>query len=245
MNQSRIDTLVVSTLGDAEIDAAKSVYVGIDEQPPTYDAGVPEYARIVADLIGSMKPASVLEFGANAGRNLDLIRQRHADCLYRGVDVNPLNVERGKTRFGLDLITADEAWLPAQPDDSVEVAFTVSVIDHMPYPEDVLRHLLRVSSQYLVLFELAHDRLGRATHNLVHDDATATLAPVYRYSYIHDYRHECERKFGALCIADLRVPIGKANLWDLYRLYVFTKRRELFGDSLLAQFSMRPILRSA
>lgn len=232
MSATRIDTLVVSPLDEAEIKAAKDVYVGVDEQPPTYDGGVPDYARMMSNVIASMKPSSVLEFGSNAGRNLDLIRQQHSACRFRGVDINPLNVERGRERFGLDLVVADENWLRTQEDNAYDVSFTISVIDHMPYPEDVLRHLLRISKDYLVLFELAHDRVGRATHNLTHDDTTATLKPVYRYSYIHDYRYECERKFGALCIADLRVPIGKEYLWDLYRLYVFTKRRELYAIPL-------------
>lgn len=241
MTGRRIDTLVVPVLDDAEIGAAKNVYVGADEQPPTYDSGLPDYARLVADLIASMRPSTVLEFGANAGRNLDLIRQRHPVCDFRGVDVNALNVERGRARFGFDLLVADETWLATQAADSVDVAFTVSVIDHMPYPEQALRHLLRISAHYLVLFELAHDRLGRAAHNLVHDAGAAALSPVYRYSYIHDYRYECERKLGALCLADLRVPIGPGNLLDLYRLYVFSKRHDLYAQSLVTGLQMRPI----
>lgn len=243
MSHNRIDTLVVSPLDEEEINAAKKVYVGIDEQPPTYDeSGVPDYARMVAHVVTSMKPKSVLEFGCNAGRNLDLMRQNHKDCVYRGVDINPLNIERGRARFDLDLIASDEAWLRQQPAESHDVSFTISVIDHMPYPEEVLRQLLRITKDYLVLFELAHDRIGRATHNLYHNDTTATIKPVYRYSYIHDYRYECERKFGALCIADLRVPIGKEYLWDLYRLYVFTKRRELYANPLIAELAMKPIV---
>jgi SAM-dependent methyltransferase len=239
----RIDTVVDNPVDDVEVTGAKEVYVDVEEQPVTYGAAVPDYAKFVAHSIASLKPRSVLEFGCNGGRNLDLIRTAHPDATYRGVDVNPMNVKRGRDLFSLDLATGDENWLKNQPTDSVDVAFTVSVIDHIPYPEESLRQLIRISRDYLVLFELAHDRIGRATHNLRFDETTANLTPVYRYSYIHDYRYECERKFGCTCVADVRFPIGSEYLWDLYRLYVFTKRKDNYAVPAIASLSLRPISR--
>jgi SAM-dependent methyltransferase len=239
----RLDTIVDNPVDDAEIAGAKDVYVDVEEQPVTYGAAVPDYAKFVSGVIASLKPRRVLEFGCNGGRNLDLIRAVHADASYQGVDVNPMNVKRGRDLFGLDLVVGDENWLKSQKTDAVDVAFTVSVIDHIPFPEESLRQLIRISSEYLVLFELAHDRIGRATHNLRYDETTAELAPVYRYSYIHDYRYECERKFGCTCVADVRFPIGSEYLWDLYRLYVFTKRKDTYAVPAINTLAMRPIQR--
>ena len=122
------------------------------------------------------------------------------------------------------------------------MTFTISVIDHMPYPENVLRQLLRITKHYLILFELAHDRIGKTTHNLYLEGETATLRPAYRYSYIHDYRHECERKFGAHCLLDAKMPIGRDNLLDLYRLYVFSHRGEWRDQSAIQSIAFKPLL---
>lgn len=222
----RVETIVTNPLHGQEAIAAKAVYVDSEDQPALYPEPPPRYATFLADTIASMKPATVLEFGCNAGRNLDLLRRRLPGAKLCGVDVNPMHVEKGRNMFGLDLRVADEQWLTQQPTDAFDLALTVSVIDHIPYPETILRELLRTTKHHLVLFELAYDRVGKATHNLLLDDATATLRPTYRYSYIHDYRYECERKLGARCLLDLHFPIGDDNLLDLYRLYVFTKRPE-------------------
>lgn len=236
----KVDTLVTNTLAERELHEAKDVYVGSAEQATTYDVVLP-YAKLVADLIGSMRPRSVLEFGCNAGRNLDRIRSCLPDAKLTGIDVNPAAIEAGRKLFDLDLRVSDENWLCDQADDSYDVSLTVSVIDHMPYPETVLRHLLRITKHYLVLFELAHDRIGKATHNIYFEDDSVSIKPAYRYSYTHDYRYECERKFGAHCIVDLKFPIGKDNLLDLYRLYVFSKQPTLRDTSVVRSILLHPI----
>jgi SAM-dependent methyltransferase len=237
----RVETIVTNPLHVQEAAAAKDVYVDSEDQPAFYPDPAPGYATFVADAIASMKPASVLEFGCNAGRNLDQLRRRLPDARLLGVDINPMHVAKGRSHFGLDLRVADEAWLGEQPDDAFDVALTVSVIDHMPYPEATLRELLRVTRHHLVLFELAYDRLGKATHNLLIDGETARLRPAYRYSYIHDYRQECERKLGARCVLDVQYPIGADNLLDLYRLYVFTKQPDARTRPLVQSLSFAPI----
>lgn len=237
----RNDTLVTTPLDAEEAKQAKEVYFDSTEQPVTYKSGPPHYATLVADLVASMQPESVLEFGCNGGRNLALVRDRWSKARLSGVDVNALNIEAGRKQFGLQLEVADENWLRDQPADSFDVSFTVSVIDHIPYPEMVLRDLLRVTKHYLVLFELAHDRIGKASRNLAITDTEATLTSSYRYSYIHDYRHECERKFGAKCYLDVHYPIGEKDLHALYRLYVFSKRPELTTRRVLQSVTWKPI----
>jgi len=236
----RIDTIVDNTLSEREIADAKQVYVGSAEQSRTYVSPQP-YAQMLADLIGSMQASSVLEFGCNAGRNLNEVRKRLPGARLKGVDVNPDAIAFGRAEFGLDLEIADEDWLASQPDEAFDVSLTVSVIDHMPYCETVLRHLLRVTKHYLVLFELAHDRIGKATHHLALGPDGAKLQDAYRYSYVHDYRQECERKFGAACVVDAKFPIGADNLLNLYRLYVFGKQPALATQSVVDAIRLKPI----
>lgn len=218
-----VDTLVRHSLSDDESTKAKSAYIGSSEQPASYPDSVPPYATFVSDMIYSLRPNSVLEFGCSAGRNLDQIRRRLPTAAITGVDINPDAVKLARELFGLQVITADETWLCQQKDDAFDVSFTISVIDHIPFAETVLRQLLRITRDYLVLFELAHDRLGKATQNLSIDENSTKVSDVFRYSYIHDYRYECEKKMGASCILDAKFPIGKYNLLNLYRVYIFSK----------------------
>lgn len=219
----KVDTLMQPCLSDDESTKAKSAYIGSTEQPAAYPDNAPAYAAFVSDLIYSLRPDSVLEFGCNAGRNLDQIRRRLPNARLTGVDINPDAVKLARDLFELQVITGDETWLCQQKDDAFDVSFTISVIDHIPFPEPILRQLLRVTRCYLVLFELAHDRLGKAIQNLSIDQNSLTISNVFRYSYVHDYRYECEKKMGASCILDAKFPIGECNLLNLYRIFVFSK----------------------
>jgi hypothetical protein len=96
------------------------MYVGSTEQPMSYDQPTP-YAQTIADLITSMRPDSVLEFGCNAGRNLDQLRRQLPGARLFGVDVNPTGIEQGRDLFGLELELADEAWLTRQPSISIRI----------------------------------------------------------------------------------------------------------------------------
>ena len=62
-----VDTIVESHLTDDEAEKAKNVYLGSTEQADTYDEPVPEYARLLTDLIGSMQPSNVLSSVAMLG----------------------------------------------------------------------------------------------------------------------------------------------------------------------------------
>lgn len=121
----------------------------------TYTRHAP-YRSFMAERVLAERPGRVLEFGANAGRNLVAIRdaaasKRRKPPVLKGVDVNAEAVAYGVANYGLDLEVVDEAWLGEQPDDAWDVAFTVSVIDHLPKPNPVLRELARVATVLLLL----------------------------------------------------------------------------------------------
>ena len=227
--------------GDEEVREAFGFYDGSSVQSPFYDDGVPSYAGFLAGVIASARPASVLEFGCNAGRNLDLLRGLLPAARLKGLDLNANMIERGRARYGLDLRVGNEAALAALPDASQDVVFTVSVVDHIPYPEFTLRHLLRVARHYLVLFEICNGQVGKAGAVLVGEDGGLRTGEGYPYSYLHDYRQECERKFGALCVADLHYPIQPGRLLDLYRLMVFAPRQADQAAPGVAGFALRSV----
>lgn len=235
------DVSTLQPIGDDEISNAAAFYTGTDEQPPNYDQGAAPYAHFVTDVLASTRAGSVLEFGCNAGRNLDLLRTKLPGAALVGLDLNPKMVAHGQMTYGLDLRLTNEQGLAEIASQSVDVAFTVSVVDHIPYPEFTLRHLLRVARHYLVMFEIVHDRLGKADQIVTGPVEAAETVPAYPYSYFHDYRYECEKKFGAHCVADIHFPIRAGQLSDLYRLYVFTPRGARLDVQAVERFTLNPI----
>lgn len=235
-----LDTTVVHPLDDEEATRATNVYVGSEEQSVIYHTPTPPYAVAICDLVSSMRPASVLEFGCNGGRNLALLRPNLPDARLVGIDINAKNIKRGREIFdGLDLSVGGVDDLAALPDDSFDVVLSVSVADHMPFPERALRNMLRVSKEYLVLYEPTHDRLGKGNMNCYTTDAGLVSKPVFRYSYLHDYRYELETKLDAPCLLDVKFPIGDYSTLDLYHLYVFTKKKSTV--CFLNQITWKPI----
>lgn len=108
------------------------------------------YRKPIAEKVVAEHPKTVLEFGCNVGRNLLAVRELAPDVRITGVDVNPQTVDYGRKRWHLDLITGDESWLAAQPDDAFDVAFTVSVLDHIPEPDPVMVQLARIAPTLLL-----------------------------------------------------------------------------------------------
>jgi SAM-dependent methyltransferase len=241
MTMRTVDVQTAFPLSDDEASSARRFYDGTDEQPATYDYGIPAYAEFVADVVASTQASRVLEFGCNAGRNLDLIRKRLPQAELSGLDLNAKMIAFGKAHYGLDLRVCDDTGLVAVPDDAFDVVFTVSVVDHIPFPEFTLRHLLRITRTYLVLFEISGQQLGKARNVTMADGSNTTEASSYPFSYLHDYRAECERKFGALCVADVQYPIQSGHMSDLYRMFVFTPRRELLDQQLVTALALKPV----
>lgn len=108
------------------------------------------YRSAIAEKVVAEKPGRVLEFGSNVGRNLMAIRALDRSIRLHGVDVNPQVVRYGRERWRLDLHVGDEAWLASQAHDAFDVAFTVSVIDHIPDPDPVMAELCRVAPTVLL-----------------------------------------------------------------------------------------------
>lgn len=130
----------------------------------------------LADEVVKLAPDSVLEFGCAAGRNLHAIRDRLPDARLVGLDINPKTVGHGVKHWNLDLRLDP---LDTLPDEEFDLAFTVSVLDHIP-PDDVepyVDQLCRVARRLL----LVEPWLGRT--GKVDPEVVTRTSP---YSYSHD-----------------------------------------------------------
>lgn len=109
------------------------------------------WSGLLADRILAEHPRHVLEFGCNVGRHLAAIRTRDPSVELRGIDINARAVAVGRAS-GLALTVGDERSLARFRDGEFDVAFTSSVIDHIPEPTLALMQLDRVA-RVLILLE--------------------------------------------------------------------------------------------
>ena len=170
-------------------------------------------AAIVDTVKGFTGIKSVLEFGCNVGRNLHCLDRDIGGLDLAGIDINADAVRAGIDRYGLSLEVGGEERLQAIPDDTYDVVFTVSVLDHIPDMDGVLRELLRVAGEYLILLEPFN-----GTDSSAEEYATA------EYSYFWNYPAALNR-LGAVLISNKPCPLGGQGLEQFYRLYVIKKSK--------------------
>lgn len=119
-----------------------------------------------------LKPKSVFEFGCGQGKNLELLKEMNPLLEVNGCDISRIAVEqairRGRAEF---VFEGDEEDLSAFVGKFTDVAFTCSVLDHVPEDkkiEQIVEDLKRISKKGVILYETLRDD-----------------APVYYYP--HDY----------------------------------------------------------
>ena len=109
-----------------------------------------EWSGRLADRIVALGPRRVFEFVCNVGRHLVAIRERDPSIVLRGADINVAAIRAGR-RSGLDLAVGDETYMARFADDEFDVAFTSSVIDHIPDPTLALREMARIAPVFVLL----------------------------------------------------------------------------------------------
>ncbi len=218
----------------ADVEGVRGFYVNSTVQPFRYEGGPAPYATLVAEAVASFAPASVLEFGCGSGRNLAVLRELTSARLV-GVDMNPTAIAWGRENFGLDLRIGDESWLSQQGKDAFAIVYTVSVIDHIPMPENAVRALVAAAADLVVIYEIMHSVTGRVIRM---EDEQGKLTEGYPFSYFHDY----PRLFaaaGAWLLADLAFPVADSGLLAYYRLQVYAKRREWRRQTLIRRLQLQ------
>jgi SAM-dependent methyltransferase len=143
------------------------------------------WSRYMAERALELQPARVLEFGCHCGRNLSAIRSRDPRIELVGIDVNPAAVRHGRRVRALDLRLGDERSLGEIPDREFDVAFTVSVLDHIPDPRPVLADLIRVARRGVFLLEPWSARPGKVVAEI--DERSGEERAVDSYLYWWDY----------------------------------------------------------
>jgi len=98
----------------------------------------------VVNKILQTSPSSVLEFGCGSCKNLKLIRDKQSSIKVYGIDISLMNVIVGSVKNDIDYIAfGDQDWLPRI--NSMDVVFTVSVLDHIEEVGDIIKEFKRMA----------------------------------------------------------------------------------------------------
>jgi glycosyltransferase involved in cell wall biosynthesis/SAM-dependent methyltransferase len=217
---------------DSEAAQAKR-YWSVTEAQGREHAQTPPHIMALAELCLEAGATRILEFGCYGGRNLQAIREAYGAAgksppELLGLDINAMAVAWGRERWKLDLRVADEDALASLADDSWDVAFTVSVLDHMPEPTETVEELVRIARRRVIILEPHAPAVDSGTVTMVRSRYSSADDEVTPYTYIHDY----SSLFLGLPVVqelDLPMPTHLVRLGPFYRLRSFAKR----GDTSL------------
>jgi len=174
------------------------------------------WAAHMAEQIIALNPKRVFEFGCNVGRNLAAIAKRKGDIALTGCDINQDAVRFGQTKFGLNLIASDEHLFDSIATDEFDVSFTVSVLDHLPEPQNALNELLRISRLGVLLLEPWLESEGKVVRNSRADGEMVDTTP---FSYSWDYERLAADTPYDVALLSEPYPLSKTNLGSKYHLY--------------------------
>jgi SAM-dependent methyltransferase len=208
-----------------ESDAARRYWADQGVQQG-YVGDVP-WAHAMADAVLRSSPGSALEFGCNFGRNLRAIRARDPTVAVAGFDVNAAAVAAGRQDGGPDLRVGDERDLESLPDGAVDVAFTLSVLDHLPQPEAALSQLLRLARDRVLLVEPWLQVEGRVVVDI--DERTGCERQTDPYCYSWDYRRILSRLAPHYTLAITPFPLGGPMWGACYQLIEAVRPRRRCG----------------
>ncbi|RIV89750.1 class I SAM-dependent methyltransferase [Aurantiacibacter xanthus] len=198
-----------------EAESAKNYWSGVDFE---YYKTKQPWSDFIADRIAQLDPASVFEFGCNAGKNLAVISEKLPGTFISGIDINEAAIAWGREQ-GLNLAVADERALEVLPDNAFDVIYTVSVLDHLPDPETVFRSMIRVAKRGVFLLEPWLGEEGKVIRNRnLADNRMVDTTP---FSYSWDYV-----RIGKVVAPDWHLDVEpfpmRSNLGRFYQLYRFT-----------------------
>jgi SAM-dependent methyltransferase len=204
---------------ETEASEAKRYWSSL-KVPEFYKQPQTHWSSFIAAQVMRLNPRSVLEFGCNVGRNLSAIRDCAPSVLLRGIDINAEAVAFGRKDRDLNLSQADETFLQEEPDQSFDVIFTVSVIDHLPNPKPVLIEMVRAARLGVLLLEPSLGEEGKVLKNASNQAKNLNEATPYSYSW--DYARLCSDL--PIKFSKERYPLSGTRLGPYYWLFRLLKK---------------------
>ena len=126
-----------------------------------WDSREHPHRPFLIERIFKFSPSSILEIGCNCGPNLYLIAKRFPDVKIRGIDINPMAVQKGNewlaqegvSNVKLSVSKADE--LGQFQDKSFDVVFTDAILIYIGPDKikKVMKEMIRITRRALILLE--------------------------------------------------------------------------------------------
>jgi ubiquinone/menaquinone biosynthesis C-methylase UbiE len=122
------------------------------------------------ERISNFSPiSSILEVGCNCGPNLYLLAKKFPNAKIRGIDINPIAVQKGNEWlanegiFNVNLLVGKADGLGRFPDRSFDVVFTDAVLIYIGPDKikETVKGMIRVTQKVLILVEWHSFKSGR------------------------------------------------------------------------------------
>lgn len=166
-----------------------------------WDSQDHSHRPFLIERISNFSPSSVLEIGCNCGPNLCLLAKKFPDAEIRGIDINPLAVQKGnewlrqEDILNVKLLVGKADELGQFQDKSFDVVFTDGVLIYIGPDKikKVIQEMIRITRRALILMELhsfeteRKDRYGLGVHYYGDwkRDYVALLKPFVPQEQIH------------------------------------------------------------
>lgn len=180
----------------------------------------------------------ILEFGANTGGNLTYFLDRHPHLEAIGVDINPI-VKTPESQYPRYRgVVGDESALSEWEPNSFDLAFTVSVLDHIPDPrlvERILTTLVTLAPKLILLEPVIPGVHGDVSGRTREELGSGFPLPHKRFA-AHSYVWDYDRWLGKLGVSWTRrpEPLHAGSLGPFYELVVITGRTDAISSSTAA-----------
>lgn len=192
--------------------------------PP--EGGEQDHRYQLARHILTHKPETVLEFGCSSGRNLKILKELALDSgmnpMLWGMDMNPTTIASARRAFTtINWLKGDERDLFNMADQSFDVVFTCSVLDHIPEPtwKAVYDQLVRLAKKAVVIYEPVYTdptkQIYEGDLSKVRDDQFPSGLRVVPFTYSWDYfTHDPDLEW----IRRIPIPTDAQDSGDYYLL---------------------------
>jgi hypothetical protein len=171
----------------------------------------------------------VLEFGANDGGNLAYFLARDSVVQAVGIDINPIvTTPQGAYPQRYQGVVGDESALFGGL-GAFDLAFTISVLDHMPDREVVGRVLARLVdlAPHVILLEPAIAGVEGDVSGKTRSEVALGLPRPHKRFAAHSYLWHYEELLRALPVSWTKAPrpLHSHSLGPFYQLFVIARRR--------------------
>ncbi|WP_434222959.1 class I SAM-dependent methyltransferase [Limnospira platensis CENA597] len=216
---------MIDNLSTHEIESAKNYWSSIGVSKGYTKAA--RWSHQISDEIISLNPSSVLEFGCNAGRNLKILLDKAESIKnYLGLDINRDAINYGNLQGLEKLKVGDENSLIDISSGTYDVCFTVSVIDHIPQPMNVVLNLIRISKKACLLLEPFLGDNGKVITNYSAQKQAIVETTPYSYSWDYEKLLQAINIYEFLNKLSIKVkdfPLD-SNLGRYYKLWIIEKK---------------------